>query len=153
MFVHGDTNPVNFGTQTIFYRWEWNQGTTHYKDPLKAIDIPRSFRIAMFGDSYGAGEGLPNRPLVRSLASLNGLLDDGHANQFSNTPMWDDFPCHDSHISGQNQALRAFLDAHPTQAIEFKNFSCSGPRRQRCHSRADDSGRFLPRSATPSQSV
>jgi hypothetical protein len=75
--------------------------------------------IALLGDSYASGEGAPNRPLLRTIETLNGARDKGEG-------MWDDTLCHRSKYGGLQQGVKALIANTSTFELDYVNVTCSG---------------------------
>lgn len=129
-YVKTDSNPKRIGApNTVYYRWVkivTGGGGSTTNGTVRSFPMPRFMIVANLGDSYGAGEGAPNRNLVRTVLSGDGLLDNGQANIFADEPMWEDTGCHQSEESGQVRGVRSVIGARPEMAIRFANFACSG---------------------------
>lgn len=108
--------------------------------PAAAQPQPRPFVIASMGDSYAAGQGVPNVNAQNCgvLSNLAGLastiiatFSDPAANnlneQFCGTaPQWTNRQCHRSNASPHRLASNSFQAAHPELAVEFFSVACSG---------------------------
>lgn len=121
-----DANATVFGSGThVFYAWAKSfvpKGATEtltINSEIREFDMPRKVVIGGLGDSYGAGQGAPNRKLVRTLQNGNGLGDKGDG-------MWNDVVCHRSDNSGQALAVKQLIDDFPGIAFDFKHVACSG---------------------------
>lgn len=132
VFVKTDQNPKRIDVgKTVFYQWvkvvkRPNSAPTIFSDEIREFKMPRFLTIANVGDSYAAGEGAPNRNLIRTLESVNGARDNGKQNQFSSKPMWDHIPCHRSSKSGQMRAINQLIRERPGVALRYINVACSG---------------------------
>ena len=79
----------------------------------------QDFLIVAVGDSYGSGEGNPEKR-----ADLSDLTDIKPA-------VWQNKRCHRSGISGQAQAAKNLEDADPHTSVTLVHLSCSGAEIQK----------------------
>ena len=100
---------------TVYYVWEIirkakrGDKETTFRTDLKSFTMPRRITLAIMGDSFGSGEGAPDK---------NGP-----------TPWIDVLEgeiAHRSPISGQELAVKEFFEDKPGFAYDYINVSCSG---------------------------
>ena len=100
---------------TVYYVWEiirkatLGDKETTFRTDLKSFTMPRRITLAIMGDSFGSGEGAPDK---------NGP-----------TPWIDVLEgeiAHRSPISGQELAVKEFFEDKPGFAYDYINVSCSG---------------------------
>ena len=73
--------------------------------------------IVSMGDSYGSGEGNPEKPLVQGNTFFPSIA----------TPaLWEDRRCHRSSKAGPAQAALAIERSDPHTSVTFISFACSG---------------------------
>ena len=109
----------------IYYRW-WRQKTDNSQKiggDIHQFVNPREISIALFGDSFGSGEGAPSvgssdRPWIKKEDNYwSGRVPSGWIY---------DNPSHRSLNSGFELALKKWIHTNPDFAINFGNYSWSG---------------------------
>lgn len=81
----------------------------------------RDYLVVSFGDSYGSGEGNPDKPQVLSPC---GFLNLGTC--VTSPPMWEDQRCHRSASAAAAQAALQLEAADTHSSVTFISFACSG---------------------------
>ncbi len=129
-------SPLHRSGVTIYYRW-WREEIRNGETVLVGGNIhsfinPRKISIAMFGDSFGSGEGAPDRNSQRPW--IHKRQDEQHWGPMREPstllgigmPWSWDFPPHRSINSGFELALKQWITKYPDFAINFGNYSWSG---------------------------
>jgi hypothetical protein len=112
-----DFNPwVAEKGECVFFRVfkRVKSGNTYTNESVSSIRkfrMPDSFNIGIAGDSYGAGEGAPNKEFD--------VGDDGEG-------LWISCPCHRSKKSGLLRGVKKFIDRNPEVAVDYSFVACSG---------------------------
>jgi hypothetical protein len=117
-------SPLHTTGTTIYYRW-WKEKVEDGNEVLVPGDIhsfvnPRKITIAMLGDSFGSGEGAPNRN------SRSPWIKRQDEQYWRNYDWIRSYPSHRSTNSGFELALKKWIDDYPDFAINFGNYSWSG---------------------------
>ena len=123
---------------TIYYRW-WKVkgGEELVSGDIHSFVNPRKISIAMFGDSFGSGEGAPEQDsghLGPWIDTTDSYWDDkvyissALPGSFDATEWLWDHPSHRSINSGFELALKKWIQDRPDFAINFGNYSWSGAK-------------------------
>ena len=108
----------------IYYRW-WRQKTDNSQKiggDIHQFVNPREISIALFGDSFGSGEGAPSKQSTRAWMEKEDTYWSGKVPSgwiYAN-------PSHRSLNSGFELALKKWIHTNPDFAINFGNYSWSG---------------------------
>lgn len=108
-------NKRKFGAgERVRYRWavkaKVNGVTQTWLGDIHEYVTPRPVVIAILGDSFGSGEGAPEK------SPAFPWIQDHHNGEL----------CHRSAVSGQELAVRKYIKDNPTLAIRYYNVACSG---------------------------
>jgi len=108
-----DVNPEVYNKgNCVYYRVRI---TTNSRDVFTSetasFRMPDTYNIAIAGDSYGSGEGAPDRTF-----NLGG----------DNSRMWTHDDCHRSNKSGFVRGVKKFIGDNPDVAVDYIHVACGG---------------------------